>query len=581
MLQYKGKEVINMRLSKSASKNSTSLYMIKSTYENGVHSSKIVEALGTVEELEKKLDGQDPIEWAKEYIKQKTKEEKKGKKETIAKFSNSKRIPKGKQTSFNGGYLFLQSIYHELKLDKICNKISEKYKFEYDLNAILSRLLYTRIIYPSSKYSSYESSKKFIEPPGFDLHHIYRALDVLAKEDDFIQSTLYQNSLDVIDRNSKVLYYDCTDFMFEIYEEDELRKYVKGKNGRVKPHVQMGLFMDGNGIPLACALTPGSTNEQITLKPLEKKLIKDFGISKLVVCTDAGLASATNRKFNNTNSRSFITTQPIKKLKKFLKEWSLDPGGWSLPGSDKIYDLTEVDFKKYGDKTFFKERWINEDGLEQRLIVSFSFKYLKHQRKVRDGQIERAEKLIASGKAKPGKSNNKDHRRLIEQVDTETGVIDEKFDYRLNEELIKQEEMFDGFYAVCTNLEDDIEKIIEINHRRWEIEESFRIMKSEFKSAPAYLSVGERIIAHFSTCFMSLMIFRILEKKLNEKFTAPEIIDTIRELDFYKLKGEGYVPTYERSDLTDALHDSFGFKTDTEIVDLSQMKKNIRKTKKA
>lgn len=288
-----------MRLSISRSKNSTSLYVIKSTYENGVHSSKVVESLGNVEQLKQKLDGRDPIEWAKEYIAELNKQEKENKRKVMVPYSPNKLIPKDEQRFFNGGYLFLQKIYHELKLDKMCQAIAKKYKFSYDLNSILSRLVYARVIYPSSKLSTYQLSSRFMEQPSFDLHQIYRALEVIAKEGDFIQASLYSNSLNVLKRNTRVLYYDCTNYFFEIEQESGIKQYGCAKDHRPNPIVQMGLFMDGDGVPLAVYIGKGNTNEQLTLKPLEKKILSDFNCSRFIVCTDAGLASSSNRRFNN------------------------------------------------------------------------------------------------------------------------------------------------------------------------------------------------------------------------------------------------------------------------------------------
>ena len=301
-----------MRLSISKSKNSTSLYVIKSTYKNGVHSSEVVEKLGTVKELEKKLNGQDPIEWAKKYIEELNQKEKEEKREVLVRYSPVKVIPKGEQHSFNGGYLFLQKIYHELGLNKLCKEISRRYKFTFNLDSILSRLLYARIIYPSSKLATSQLSKKFIEQPDFELQHIYRALEVLAKETDLIQSYIYNNSLKVAKRNTGVLYYDCTNYFFEIEQEAGLKQYGVSKEHKPNPIVQMGLFMDGDGIPLAFCINKGNTNEQLTLRPLEEKILSDFNLSNFVVCTDAGLASEVNRKFNNKGKRAFITTQSIK-----------------------------------------------------------------------------------------------------------------------------------------------------------------------------------------------------------------------------------------------------------------------------
>lgn len=570
-----------MRLKISKSKNSTSLYVIKTIYIDGKEHTKTVEKLGTVVDLEKKLNGQDPIEWAKQYIEELNIKEKEATQDVILKFSPIKKINKNEHNSFNAGYLFLQQIYHELKLHKICDEISKKYKFDFDLNSILSRLVYGRIIYPSSKLATYQISKKFIEQPNFELQHIYRALEFIAKESDFIQSELYKNSLKVSKRNTGILYYDCTNYFFEIEQEDELRKYGFSKEHRPNPIVQMGLFMDGDGIPLAFSINKGNTNEQVTLKPLEEQILSDFNLSKFVVCTDAGLASTDNRKFNNIGDRAFITTQSVKKLKKHLKKWALDTNDWHLSDEIKVYDISNLNEDEYKDKIFFKERWIKEDGLEQKLIVTYSIKYKNYQRLIRNNQIERAENVVNTNPKKLKKSTSNDYKRFITKTHcTKEGEIAEKELYSINSNLIAEEEAFDGFYAVCTNLEDDASKIAEFNKRRWEIEECFRIMKSEFKARPVYLSREDRILAHFTTCFLSLIIYRLLEKKLSEKYTCHEIINCLRSMDLREVKGEGYIPSYTRTDLTDDLHNTFGFNTDYQIIKNADMKNIFKHTKK-
>jgi transposase len=569
-----------MRLSVSKSKNATSLYVIKSTWENNKRSSKVVEKLGTLSELKKKLGDQDPFEWAKKYIAELNEAEKQETLDCIVKYSPATLLEKGEQRSFNGGYLFLDRIYHELQIHKLCKEISEKYKFEFDLDSILSRLIFARALFPASKRKTLEISGDFIEPPNFELQHIYRALEVISKESDFIQTQVYKNSVSVVKRNTSILYYDCTNFFFEIEQEDELRRYGVSKENRPNPIVQMGLFMDGDGIPLAFDIHSGNTNEQTTLKPLEEKIIRDFECSRLVVCTDAGLSSMENRKFNDCKNRAFITTQSIKKLKKELRNWALDPHGWSLEGEKKKFDISLIDEDEHSESTFYKEQWIKGKDLEQKLIVTFSLKYRNYQRSIRNRQIERAEKLISTNPKKLTKHRDTDYKRLIQKVDvTKDGEIAEKALYSMNTELIKEEELFDGFYAVCTNLEDSAADIARVNRRRWEIEECFRIMKSEFKARPVYLSREDRIKAHFITCFLALTLYRILEKRLDNKFTCNEIIQSLQTMNFYKVLGEGYVPVYTRTDFTDTLHEAFGFRTDYQIVTNRQMKKILKKVK--
>lgn len=577
-----------MRLKVSKSKNAASFYVIKSIYnpDTQKNTSVVVEKLGTETELRKKLDGRDPYEWAKEYIDELNRLEKENKRKVIIERNQSVLINRDEQHSFNGGYLFLQQIYHQLGLHKICNDISSRHKFTYDINSILSRLLYGRILFPSSKLSTFESSKRLLEQPNFELQHVYRSLEVIAEESDFIQSQLYKNSRTLSKRNDRILYYDCTNYFFEIEQEAGLKQYGPSKEHRPNPIVEMGLFMDGDGIPLAFNIHSGNTNEQVTLKPLEKQIIEDFKLSKFVVCTDAGLSSNDNRKFNNINGRSFITTQSIKKLKKFLKEWALEPTGWMHNASNETFDLSQLDNKEnlceqYKNVTFYKERWIKENDLEQKLIVTFSLKYRDYQRQIRTRQVERATKLIDTNPKSIGRKRQNDYKRFIEPTNiTSEGEVAEKTLYHLNSDIISEESKYDGFYAVCTNLDEDAAEIARINHRRWEVEECFRIMKSEFKARPVYLQRDDRIKAHFTTCFLALVLYRYLEKDLDSQFTTTEIVGQLKDMNFYSVPGQGFIPIYTRTNFTDALHDNYGFRTDYQIVSDKEMKYIYKKTKK-
>ena len=569
-----------MKLTCAGTKKSPTYYVQKSVRIGNRTTTKTVERLGSIEEIKARCGNQDPIEWAKEYTKKLTLAEKESKQGILLKYSASMLIDKNVRRSCNAGYLFLQDIYYSLGLDKICADISEKYKFEYDLNDILSMLVYSRIIAPGSKKSSLDSAGVFIEQPECGLHQVYRSLEVIAKENDYFQAQLYKNSQSVIDRKKEVLYYDCTNYYFEVETEDDFRKYGISKEHRPNPVVQMGLFMDADGIPLSFSLFEGNQNEQPSMSPLEKKIIRDFDTSDFIVCTDAGLSSTANRKFNSVQGRGFVTTQSVRQLKGFLQDFCLDDDGWYIPGSKKKYKLSELDEKKDYEKIFYKDRWINEDGLEQHLIVTYSLKYRNYQRTVRERQIERARKYIEKPSSLTKKRAN-DPKRFIEQGHcTSDGEAADKTITSLNQEQIDYEAKYDGLYAVCTNLEYDVSNIIKINQRRWEIEECFRIMKTEFKARPVYLSRKDRITAHFTTCFTALVIYRILEKKLNEKYSCEEIISTLRNMDMMIAPGEGYIPTYTRTDLTDALHDAFGFRTDYQITSQKKMRKILNQTKK-
>lgn len=574
-----------MRIMKGKSSNPT-YHVIQDVRRNGKRSTEIIENLGSASEICEKYHVSDADVWAADYIKRKREEAASKDHKVLVSYNTSAVIDKDKRLSFNAGYLFLQQIYYQLGLPSICRKIKKENSFEYDLDNILSRLIYGRILFPSSKLSCFEQSEKLIEEPQFDLHQIYRALTTLSKNADMIQAELYKRSKKLVKRNTGVLFYDCTNYFFEMEHEGGLKQYGPSKEHRPNPIVQMGLFMDKSGIPLAFCINSGNQNEQLSLKPLEQQIMRDFELSRFIVCTDAGLSSDANRKFNNYGERSFITTQSIKKLKADLKDWCLDPKGWELEGNKKKYDISELDnTPENRKKIFYKQKLIEgydeerDITFDQTIIVTYSLKYKEYQQTVRNRQIERAKKLIEKPSSADKRSQN-DAKRFIKKTPfTNDGEIANRAMYELDEAAIADEARYDGFYAVCTNLDDDPADIAKINHDRWEIEESFRIMKSEFEARPVYLQRDDRIEAHFLTCFIALMIYRILEKKLGDKYTCEEIIKTLREMDMRKVGKQGYIPSYTRTQLTDSLHENAGFRTDYELITPKSMAGIIRRTK--
>lgn len=608
-----------MKLKISSSKNSCTLYVQKAYRDKtGKSTSKIVERLGSLEEVRLRADGRDPMEWAKEYVARLTAEEKEQRRVVCPRLHPEMLIKKGEQQSVPCGYLFLQQIYYKLGLDRICARLSKDYKFEYDLNAVMELLVYGRIIAPSSKRATYLVADKHLSSFDVSLQHIYRGLDVIADGFDYIQKRIYRNSLDVVTRDTTVLYYDCTNYFFEaeqadpvIFEEDAngvktkksgLRQYGVSKEHRPNPLVQMGMFIDKTGFPIAMCINPGNTNEQVTLIPTERKIIEDMGVEKIVVCTDGGLSSEDNRSYNSTTDRSFISVQSLRKLNEAYTEWALSPKGWKLiPRTDAEhtkaiarkfrcddnereleFDLTEEDTAKYyADRTFYRERWIlnEKTGFSQRLIVTFSFKYRDYLRLLRDRQIERDAKIVAKGgitKKRP----NAPGRYVTETYTTQDGEIAVFKVAALNLDAISDDEKYDGFYGICTDLDNPVNEIIELNHNRWESEDCFRVMKTDFKARPVFVWNDNHIKAHFVTCFISLMIFRVLESQLEYKYTATEILSKLREMTLNIIPGDGYRPNYMRTDLTDALHLNAGFRTDTEIVTNQKIKQIMSSIKR-
>jgi transposase len=572
---------MNLHITKS--KNSESFYIAKSYVKtNGSTSSMIVRKLGTLNQLleEHGPTREDVLAWAKNEVKLETEKYKTEQeaKTVIIPFHADRQLDYDRQSFYRGGYLFLQSVYYNLQLNKTCRKLRDKYKFKYDINAILSDLIYARVLEPSSKRSSFKTAMEFLEPPSYKLHDVYRALDILGTECDFIQSEVYKNSHFIGKRNDKVLYYDCTNYYFEIEQEDGSKKYGKSKEHRPNPIMQMGLFMDGDGIPLAFSLFPGNTNEQRSLKPLEQKVIQDFGCQKFIYCSDAGLGSETIRNYNHMGERAFIVTQSIKKLPSGDKAWALDKNGFRRVSDNQPVDITSLEEDDTG--LYYKDEPYTPKTLHQRLIITYSPKYARYQKTIRDAQIERAEKMIQSGSTKKQRKNPNDPARFIgTAAATEDGEI-AQIHHFLDEEKISNEAQFDGLYAVCTDLlDDDVDDLLRVSESRWQIEECFRILKTDFSARPIYLQEENRIKAHFLTCFLALLSYRILEKSINEKYTCDEILDTLKSMNFALIQEQGFIPLYKRSKLTDELHDVCGFRTDYQFITKSQMK-TIQKNSK-
>lgn len=565
---------MNLHITKS--KNAESFYICKSYVKaNGCTTSTIIRKLGTLEHLlaEHGPTRDDVLAWAKNEVKMETEKYKKEKesKTVLIPFHADRQLDYGKQAFFRGGYLFPQFIYYQLQLQKLCRKLKLKYKFKYDINAILSDLIYARILEPSSKRSSFRTASEFLEKPSYELHDVYRALDVLGNECDFIQAEVYKNSHFLGKRNDKILYYDCSNYYFEIEQEDGSKKYGKSKEHRPNPIIQMGLFMDGDGIPLAFSLFPGNANEQTSLKPLEKKVLGEFGCRKFIYCSDAGLGSEDIRAYNHMGERAYIVTQSIKKLKKEEKEWALSPQGFKKVSDDTPVDLTELPEDDKG--LYYKDEPYTTKKLHQRLIITYSPQYALYQKSIREKQVERAQKMLVSGNTKKNRKNPNDPARFIGTMAATKEGETADIQHYLDEKKIGEEAEYDGLYAVCTDLlDDEVSDILKVSEGRWQIEECFRIMKTDFSARPVYLQDENRIKAHFLICFLALAIYRFLEKKLDSKYTCGEMINALKSMNFVEVQEQGFIPAYKRESITDALHDACGFRTDYQFITKSKMK---------
>ena len=575
--------------------------MIKSFRNDaGKNTTKIIECLGRLEEVKEKANGEDPIIWAKKYVAEKTKQENENKGIYFEKLVEGEELD-STQKIYNLGHIFIRKIFEQLELSSLCKEIKKKYKFEYELSEILEDLICTRILYPSSKLSSYEDSKRFLRKPKYELHDVYRALDIIATEKETIEKWCYEKSNNIVkNRNTKILYYDCTNYFFEIELEDDddldedkkgLRKFGKNKENRPLPIVEMGLFIDGTGYPLAFNINPGNTNEQTTLRPLEKQIMKDYELSKFLVCTDAGLGSFNNRHFNTKGKRTYIVTQSLKQLSSEYQADALSNIGWHLVGENKAINLKELNKYDPNNKNlYYKELLIERTQtnketkekikLKERMIVTFSPKYAIYQKNIRDAQISRAREIITKHPEKYTKLPQNNAKRFIKKENiTDDGECADKYKLYFNENLEKYESQFDGLYALCVpeNMDASIEDILQVSKGRWEIEESFRIMKSEFKSRPVYLHLDERIRAHFVICYLSLLIYRILEKEqLKDKYTTEEIINTLKKMETNKIEGLGYKQLYQKTDITSDLNNIYDFNLDQIFISLKNMKKILK-----
>ena len=575
-----------MYISLTGSTDNKDVY-IKRSYrkDNGKTATQIYRKLGKLNDLLDQFSGDYDamMAWARAEAEKDTIEYNAKTSSVTVSLSKCAYIPKNEERCLQVGYLFLQKLCTDLKIGSISRKISTRHKYTYDFNAILTDQIFSRILAPSSRLGSYAYCQTLLEPPRYDLQNVYRALSVMAEESGFIQEELYRNSNFVHPRNRKILYYDCTNYYFEIEQDDDFRKYGKSKENRPNPIVTMGLFMDADGIPLAFDVFPGNQNEQTTLKPLETKVIRDFACSEFIFCSDAGLGSKSNRRFNSFGKRSYVITQSLKKMRAEDRQAALNPRNFHRPGSDKLINIStldEADPDIY-ETVFYKEVPVVNGSMDETVIVTYSPKYKAYQKKIRGQQVARAVKMLEQpGRKRRGKNQNDPARFIRSTAITEEGEVAGRKIYDLDLERISEEEKYDGFYAVITNLDGDASEILKINRQRWEIEENFRIMKTDFEARPVYVRREDRIRAHFLICYISLLVYRLLEKKTENKYTCSEILDTLRSMQVTRLSKEsGYIPSYKRTNLTDELHKAFGFRTDYEFISRSAMRSIIKSTK--
>lgn len=600
-------------------------YYIQQGFRNGKKTTtKNIKRLGKHSEL--LLITDNPLEYAKNEVKKMNEEYRSGRSEFIVTMDFNERIPStdspcSNSTSLNIGYLYLKDIYAKLNLSDFFKSVSSDRKITYDCNKICQFLTYARILDPASKYGTYDKLDTYYEKPQVEYQHMIRFLDILDRNSDKYLKHLFDNSENIVKRDTSVMYYDCTNYFFETEKPDEeivdevtgeiilgLRQFGISKENKASPIVEMGLIMDSRGIPISMCIHPGNTNEQLTAVPLEKEVIKMTGNKKFIYCADAGLGSYNIRKFNDMGGRAYIVTQSVKKLGQEIKDIVFNDSNYRLLSNDDAITLKEMrTFNKKGannlslyndfaykvipantamDTGLYEEK-VYKNGrtkkvkakgtLHQYIIVTFSRKMMEYQRTIRERQLERAKKLLRLKDPEKIKKGPNDIRRFLKNTSSDTA------NYVLDMDKIHEEEKYDGFYAVATNLDDSAKDILAVAQNRYKIEDCFRIMKTNFDARPVFLRKPERIRAHFLICYTALLIYRLMECKLDDNLThvtTSNLIKTLRNMNVVNMDDMYYKSIYSGSQTLDALERCFELQLNRKYYRPSDLNKIVKKFSK-
>lgn len=600
-------------------------YYIQQGFRNGKKTTtKNIKRLGKHSEL--LLITDNPLEYAKNEVKKMNEEYRSGRSEFIVTMDFNERIPStdspcSNSTSLNIGYLYLKDIYAKLNLSDFFKSVSSDRKITYDCNKICQFLTYARILDPASKYGTYDKLDTYYEKPQVEYQHMIRFLDILDRNSDQYLKHLFDNSENIVKRDTSVMYYDCTNYFFETEKPDEEivdevtgeiilgpRQFGISKENKTSPIVEMGLIMDRRGIPISMCIHPGNTNEQLTAVPLEKEVIKMTGNKKFIYCADAGLGSYNIRKFNDMGGRAYIVTQSVKKLGQEIKDIVFNDSNYRLLSNDDAITLkamrtfnkkdannlslyndfaykvipanTAMDTGLYEEKVYKNGRTkkVKAKGtLHQYIIVTFSRKMMEYQRTIRERQLERAKKLLRLKDPEKIKKGPNDIRRFLKNTSSDTA------NYVLDMDKIHEEEKYDGFYAVATNLDDSAKDILAVAQNRYKIEDCFRIMKTNFDARPVFLRKPERIRAHFLICYTALLIYRLMECKLNDNLThvtTSNLIKTLRNMNVVNMDNMYYKSIYSGSQALDALERCFELQLNRKYYRPSDLNKIVKKFSK-
>ena len=593
------------------------IYYIAKSFRNerGISTKKNMFRLGTLDEIRRREGVSDAWQWAQEELARRNEEERIGRQKLKIELSPSKRINTGECVKYSGGDLMLIPFYNALGLPQICREIQTDTRTEYSLNEILESLVVSRILYPCSKKGAYELNKKRIRPTSFGLEDIYRALSLLSSHIDDIQARVWSNSQKITDRNTRIIYYDCTNYYFEIEDNDKdsvdkqtgeyipgLRKRGKSKENRPNPIVQMGMLMDGDGMPLSFIIFPGNESEQPSLQKIEEMVANKFGLNEFIISTDAGLGGENNRRYNMTEGREYITVQSLPSLPKVDQDMALAPEGWriafrdsALPPIDpfnperKIFNLSEIDLDAERHTRFYKEIIVDKciDGdkstaRQERVIVTYSHDFALYLRHKREERISSAQKIVNRRQTKSRQSQQDPRRYVATEYITKEGIKATNVKMALDQKAITADQRFDGFYAYGTSLDDDAADVLRARSFHHEIEHLFRTTKTFLEARPVHLQRQDRIRSHFLICFLAMVIIKILQKKLHmPELTIDQLILTLRSIEFDYFKSIGYRPLFERNEITDRLQQIAGITIDTEIVETKRMNKLYRNIKES
>ena len=593
------------------------IYYIAKSFRNerGISTKKNMFRLGTLDEIRRREGVSDAWQWAQEELARRNEEERIGRQKLKIELSPSKRINTGECVKYSGGDLMLIPFYNALGLPQICREIQTDTRTEYSLNEILESLVVSRILYPCSKKGAYELNKKRIRPTSFGLEDIYRALSLLSSHIDDIQARVWSNSQKITDRNTRIIYYDCTNYYFEIEDNDKdfvdkqtgeyipgLRKRGKSKENRPNPIVQMGMLMDGDGMPLSFIIFPGNESEQPSLQKIEEMVANKFGLNEFIISTDAGLGSENNRRYNMTEGREYITVQSLPSLPKADQDMALAPEGWriafrdsALPPIDpfnperKIFNLSEIDLDAERHTRFYKEIIVDKcmDGdkstaRQERVIVTYSHDFALYLRHKREERISSAQKIVNRRQTKSRQSQQDPRRYVATEYITKEGIKATNVKMALDQKAITADQRFDGFYAYGTSLDDDAADVLRARSFHHEIEHLFRTTKTFLEARPVHLQRQDRIRSHFLICFLAMVIIKIFQKKLHmPELTIDQLILTLRSIEFDYFKSIGYRPLFERNEITDRLQQIAGITIDTEIVETKRMNKLYRNIKES